>query len=62
MAAPVLSRAKPIILNPQLYQNTVEAFNRDDTELITNAVPNARAWPWMEENIPWRSSLHCGDC
>jgi hypothetical protein len=52
------SRATPLILKPSAYQKTVEAFNRGDAELTTNAVPNTRAWDWMKENIPW---FDCSD-
>lgn len=51
-------QAKPVVLNPSTYEKTVVAFNRDDTELTTNAVPNGRAWDWMRENIPW---FDCSD-
>src|SRR5689334_7251308 len=50
--------ATPLVLNPSSYQATVEAFNQGDTELVTNAVPNARAWDWMVENVPW---FDCSD-
>jgi hypothetical protein len=58
VAAVTPLRANPVVLNPSTYQTTVEAFNRGDVELITNAVPNARAWEWMNENIPW---FDCSD-
>ena len=48
IAAPVASRGSPIILSPSSYQKTIEQFNRGDAELITNTVPNARAWEWMK--------------
>jgi len=59
LAVSVMSRpATPIILKPATYQETIEAFNRGDTELVTNAVANARAWEWMTNNIPW---FDCSD-
>ena len=58
IAAAVHAYAKPIILNPDSYQQTVEVFNRGDNELTTNAISNARAWDWMQENIPW---FDCSD-
>jgi len=57
-AAPVASRAAPLILSPSSYQKTIDDFNRGDAELTTNTVPNARAWEWMRENIPW---FDCSD-
>lgn len=50
--------ATHLILDPAAYRATVEAFNRGDIELTTNAVPNARVWGWMLENIPW---FDCSD-
>jgi hypothetical protein len=58
VAVAAVSAAKPVILNPLSYQTTIEAFNRGDAELTTNAVPNARAWDWIKENIPW---FDCSD-
>jgi hypothetical protein len=58
IAVPGPSRAAPIILSPSAYQKGIDEFNRGDVELITNTVPNARAWEWMKENIPW---FDCSD-
>jgi hypothetical protein len=58
MCFAVASTAAPCILQPDSYQHLVETFNRDDIELVTNAVPNTRVWDWMKENIPW---FDCSD-
>lgn len=34
-------------------ESYVDAFNRCDDELIKNAFPNADAWNWMRQNVPW---------
>jgi hypothetical protein len=31
----------------------VERFNADDNELYTNSIPNAKAWAFLQENIPF---------
>jgi hypothetical protein len=56
--AAAVSFAAPIILSPGTYQGIVESFNRGDNELTTNSVPNALAWDWMKDNIPW---FDCSD-
>src|SRR3974390_134546 len=58
IAAAAPSLATPIILNLASYRKMVEAFNNGDNELTTNAVSNAHAWDWMNENIPW---FDCSD-
>jgi hypothetical protein len=58
IAASGHSFGKPIILKPESYQETIESFNSGDSELSTNSVPNARAWRWMRDNIPW---FDCSD-
>jgi hypothetical protein len=57
-ATALTSKSAPAILDPAAYRDTVEGFNRGDTELVTNSVPNARVWGWMKENIPW---FDCSD-
>lgn len=40
------------VLDPEDYRHHVERFNRLDDEKTVNAIPNARAWEWMRENVP----------
>lgn len=41
------------VLNPESFRPYVDSFNQMDQETIVNAVPNARAWEWMKQNIPF---------
>lgn len=44
----------PPKLKKERFQKYVEAFNRDDSlEAVVNAIPNAKSWEWMKENIPF---------
>src|SRR5262249_40574796 len=58
MACALSTQAAPFILKPDSYRERIESFIRGDAELVTNAVPNARVWDWMEKNIPW---FDCSD-
>lgn len=40
------------VLKTSALAHYVEAFNAHDSELVTNAIPNARAKAWMEKNVP----------
>lgn len=41
------------LLDPADYRHYVERFNTMEPESVVKAIPNAEAWGWMEENIPW---------
>jgi hypothetical protein len=45
--------AEPIVLNPAEYKNYVEKFNAADEESVVNLIPNAQAWDWMVDEIPF---------
>ena len=40
------------ILKASDFEHYVSYFNRMEDEPIVQAIPNAEAWAWMEENIP----------
>jgi hypothetical protein len=40
------------ILRTDDFKHYVDYFNRMEDENIANAIPNAKAWDWMRENIP----------
>jgi len=42
----------PAVLRADAFQHYVDTFNADDEELYANAFPNARAWAFLESNIP----------
>ncbi len=44
--------AGPAVLRAEDYRPYAEYFNRMEDENIAKAVPNAKAWEWMEDNIP----------
>jgi len=41
------------VLNPEDFKHYVEYFNGMEDEDVINFVPNAEAWSWMKENIPF---------
>ena len=43
---------KPLVLKPAAFKHYVDYFNGMEHENIAQAVPNASAWGWMENNIP----------
>jgi hypothetical protein len=47
-----------LVLNGESFKHYIDAFNRNDNESVVNFVPNAKAWEWMTENVPY---LECPD-
>jgi hypothetical protein len=45
--------AEPVVLKPEDYRHYVEKFNAADEEAVVNLVPNAKAWDWMVQEIPF---------
>jgi hypothetical protein len=45
--------AEPVLLDPADYRHYVEKFNAVDEEAVVNLIPNAKAWQWMTEQIPF---------
>jgi hypothetical protein len=41
-----------LVLKPGAFQHYVDRFNRDDEELYVQHIPNARAWQFLQANIP----------
>jgi hypothetical protein len=41
-----------IILKAEKFKHYVDYFNRMEDENITQAIPNAQSWDWMQANIP----------
>jgi hypothetical protein len=46
-------QAEPMVLKPEDYRHYVEKFNAADEEAVVNLVPNAQAWDWMVQEIPY---------
>ena len=40
------------VLKPAAFAHHVERFNGLELELVTNVIPNAQSWAWMQKNIP----------
>ncbi len=45
--------AEPAVLKPENYRHYLEKFNAADEEAVVNSIPNANAWGWMVEQIPF---------
>jgi len=50
-AAPAATRG-PAILDAARFRSYIEDFNRTYPEEVTNYIPDAAAWDWMQQNIP----------
>ncbi|HYH55932.1 MAG TPA: hypothetical protein VD772_04935, partial [Anseongella sp.] len=42
----------PAVLRAEDYRHYADYFSRMEDENIVQAIPNARAWEWMQQNIP----------
>ena len=40
------------LLNPADFRHHVESFNKASPEDVINAIPDAKAWSWIETNVP----------
>jgi hypothetical protein len=40
------------VLEPAAFRHHIELFNRMLPEEVVNDVPDARAWDWIERNVP----------
>ncbi len=49
---------QPLVLKPESFRHYIDTFNRNDNELYAQQVPNARAWDFIEHNVPL---LDCPD-
>ncbi|MEI6781602.1 MAG: glycosyl hydrolase family 65 protein [Verrucomicrobiota bacterium] len=41
------------VLPAESFKPYVDTFNRNDRESVVNHIPNAAAWGWMAQNVPW---------
>jgi len=41
------------VLKSAAFAQHIEAFDAQDAESVTNAIPNAQSWTWLERNIPF---------
>jgi hypothetical protein len=46
------------ILAPAAFEHHIVKFNAMEPETVINAVPNAEAWGWLEQNVP---RFECSD-
>ena len=42
-----------VVLHPIAFAHYVEHFNTMEDENVTNAIPNAQAWTWLQAQIPF---------
>lgn len=47
------SNYKGAILKADDFKHYVDYFNRMEDENIAQAIPNAKSWKWMEDNVPF---------
>ncbi len=40
------------VLKPAAFAHHIERFNAMEPESVTNFIPNAQSWSWLEKNIP----------
>lgn len=40
------------ILKPKAFAHHIEHFNTMEPETVVNAIPNAKSWSWLQQNIP----------
>lgn len=45
--------AEPALLKPSAFEHYIQAFNAQDDENVRQKFPNANAWDFLRENIPW---------
>src|SRR5436305_1795530 len=45
--------ARPRLIAPDSVKQYVDSFNQMDAERVVNLIPNAQAWAWMSEQVPW---------
>ena len=50
--APVMPSGETAVLRYADYKHHVDYFNQMEDENIVQAIPNAKAWEWMTQNIP----------
>jgi hypothetical protein len=50
---PGMIRAELAVLDAADYKHYIDRFNAVDDEAVVNLIPNARAWEWMTEEIPF---------
>ncbi|MEO7309965.1 MAG: glycosyl hydrolase family 65 protein [Chitinophagaceae bacterium] len=46
------AQLKPMVLKATNFKHYVDYFNGMEDENIVQAIPNAKAWDWMQQNIP----------
>src|SRR5258708_39768204 len=45
--------APATVLDPEVFRHHVEFFNSTYREEVVNHIPDAQAWQWMKQNIPF---------
>jgi hypothetical protein len=51
--SPKISAESCCVLDPAVFSNYVAHFNSMEDENVTNAVPNADSWNWLQAEIPF---------
>ncbi len=51
--SPVARADDPAVLKPEDFRQYVDGFNGMFQEEVVNFIPDARAWAWMQANIPF---------
>ncbi|MBL9137263.1 MAG: hypothetical protein JNK85_15430 [Verrucomicrobiales bacterium] len=52
-ASTAFARAEPAVLKPAAFEHYIRTFNTQDDELVRQKIPNAQAWDFLRDNIPW---------
>ena len=53
---PVIVSARvdsPSVLKPEAFAHHIEYFNTMENENVTNLVPNAQSWEWLQAQVPF---------
>jgi hypothetical protein len=56
LGAPAIAAPAPasaFVLDPEAFRHYVEHFNGMVEEGVVNHIPNAEAWAWLKENVPF---------
>jgi hypothetical protein len=53
MASSAEGSPGPLVLSPPAFAHYIDRFNAMEDENVTNAVPNADSWNWLQKEIPF---------
>jgi hypothetical protein len=53
MFSPAAAAGQPAVLNPPAFAHYINYFNSMEDENVTNVIPNAKSWVWLQKEIPF---------